>query len=253
MAASGRRGGQEVPQGLKTHPTNKNVHPAAAAGVAPKPCGSRTEKKENRKLREKQKAAIEDKEAQARIQAAEIEDRLQEEDDYRDSAANHPALCNVSHFRPTLVEKSDTQCHNGSKAALVPERDDSCSSGDKYAQPDSSEDEKESDDLQDNVEEENNQQAVQQHGKKSKFYREHYHREGNSTFNAKWVDQNKAASAKSVAIAREKNHHATADDSLVRMGGITSDEDEEAKQSNIKITPGQQVITKTELRGGSKK
>ncbi|KAG6806456.1 hypothetical protein H0H92_011270, partial [Tricholoma furcatifolium] len=76
--------------------------------------------------------------------------------------------------------------------------------------------------------------------------------------------------AKSVAIAKEKNNQA--DDSLVRMGGITSDEeDEEAEQvafnaaasvprgkanvmpSNIRITPGKQVMTKTDLRGGSKK
>ncbi|KAG6808989.1 hypothetical protein H0H92_002079 [Tricholoma furcatifolium] len=173
MAASGRRPGQEALQGLKTHPGNKNMHPAAAAGVAPKPRGSRAEQKENRELREKQKATIEDKEAQARIQAAEIEDRLQEEDYYRDSAANHPAPRNVLHFRPTFVEKNATQRHNGSREALVPERDDSGSSGDEYTQPDSSEDEEESDDLQDEVEEEDNQQAVQQRGKKSKFHREH--------------------------------------------------------------------------------
>ncbi|KAG6807050.1 hypothetical protein H0H92_008994, partial [Tricholoma furcatifolium] len=244
----------------------------------------------------KKKTAIEDDEAQARIRAAEIEDSLQEEDYHRDAAANHPPPRNVSNFRPNLGEQR------------APERDDSGSSGDEYAEPENSGAEDDSDELQDDVVAEDEEPAVKQRGKKSKFVRDDVtalrtsdvtrtepvingkrkasaiyptpaikkhkntstkHWEGN-TFNSKWVDQNKAAGAKSVAIAKEKNNQA--DDSLVRMGGITSDEeDEEAERvafnaaasvpqgkanvmpSNIRITPGKQVMTKTDLRGGSKK
>ncbi|KAG6804734.1 hypothetical protein H0H92_002806, partial [Tricholoma furcatifolium] len=53
-----------------------------------------------------------------------------------------------------------------------PERDDSGSSGDEYAEPENSGAEDDSDELQDDVVAEDEEPAVKQRGKKSKFVRD---------------------------------------------------------------------------------
>ncbi|KAG6823247.1 hypothetical protein H0H92_010874, partial [Tricholoma furcatifolium] len=92
---------------------------------------------------------------------------------------------------------------------------------------------------------------------------------GTGAFDPQWVVSNKAASARSVAIAVQRNN----DDTMVTMGGFADDDDDDeaperaaltatshyprnrknVAPSNVKITRGRMAPTKTELRGGSKK
>ncbi|KAG6824705.1 hypothetical protein H0H92_006092, partial [Tricholoma furcatifolium] len=301
MATSARRPTQSLPPGLKTRPSNKNAHPAAAAGVAPKPRGTREEQQRNRQRREQEKLNVQENEAQARARAARIEEDLEEEDTHRNATANHPPSHNIAAFQPSIVETDKTSGpKKSSTPAFRPERDDSASSSDEYAQPDSSEDDDDDDHLQAEVVEEENQAAVKRRGKKSMFHREditalrtsdprpkvvkrkaqpaltttaikkHKKSQRGTAFTTKWVAENKAASARLVAVAKEKNE-VVDDESLVQMGGISSDDDDGVEKAalnavstgprgkttvaptNVKITPGHQTLTKTELRGGAKK
>ncbi|KAG6825099.1 hypothetical protein H0H92_004702, partial [Tricholoma furcatifolium] len=116
---------QQLPPGLQTRAANKNVHPVAAAGVAPKPRGTRAEQRDNRDRREKNKAEIEHNRAQARARAAQVEDNLQAEDKERDAEALRPRARDVAVFRApstnTIEETTDKQRRNKGNGAITPQ------------------------------------------------------------------------------------------------------------------------------------
>ncbi|KAG6806380.1 hypothetical protein H0H92_011552, partial [Tricholoma furcatifolium] len=71
---------QQLPPGLKTRARNKDTHPAAAVGLAPKLRGSREEIQKRQVLSAQEKKDKIAADAQARLHAAEVEDRLRQED-----------------------------------------------------------------------------------------------------------------------------------------------------------------------------
>ncbi|KAG6811291.1 hypothetical protein H0H92_008158 [Tricholoma furcatifolium] len=86
----GRKIAQQLPPRLTTRARNKDTHPAAAVGLAPKLRGSREEIQRRHALSAQEKKDKIVADAQARLHAAEIEDRLRQEDIDRERIANHP-------------------------------------------------------------------------------------------------------------------------------------------------------------------
>ncbi|KAG6852483.1 hypothetical protein C0991_011593 [Blastosporella zonata] len=107
MAA--RKGGkQPIPPGLSTCPQNKVTHPARKAGVAP------IRRRPHEEIaRDKEKIAHEkqqkiQRDAQARVKAAQIKDRLHQEDLDCKIHGNYPAHTEVMPFKPLMATRQDS-------------------------------------------------------------------------------------------------------------------------------------------------
>ncbi|KAG6824364.1 hypothetical protein H0H92_007095, partial [Tricholoma furcatifolium] len=303
--AKSKKPTQPLPPALQTCTANSQVRPGVAAGVAPKSRASRAEAQENCERLAQKKQDQEKKQAEARARAAAIEDQLQDDDLQRDQEANHPPYRTNEAFRPPATSTTERRIpkRQGGPShahAIVPDGIDELSSGEDYQPPsNSSEDEH---DGEDDIVDDDEEQPVKR-GKKSKVRRKDISalrtmadgvRSGvvekrkasepsttpalkktkknnskGSLFDPKWLVAHREASVKAVAAANELNKD---DDSLVKMGGIVDDDDNDKAErdalktashmprersaiplSTVKIFPGKTTITKTDLRGGAKK
>ncbi|KAG6914488.1 hypothetical protein DXG01_016962 [Tephrocybe rancida] len=278
---------QQLPPGLKTRSGNKTTHPAAAAGLVPKPRASREEAQEKRdqlarEKKEKDAAAVE-----AQLRAAEVEDTLRREDLDRELMANHPPHSGASMFKPpantavrsTAKELAAVSSHTHDTTPGYESGDSGINSGKEYVPPPAPDGDSDSDIESEDSDDEDNTilglvgrekqmiaSDVEPTSNKSK--KKKNSTSGKAAFDAKWLETSKARGAKAIAAAAAAIQD---DDSLVKMGGfVVDDENDEiekkavrnvgagpaakkAPMAIVKVVPNKHVVTMTELRGGSRK
>ncbi|KAG6805828.1 hypothetical protein H0H92_013817, partial [Tricholoma furcatifolium] len=89
-----------LPPPIGTRTQNKEVHPAVKAGVTARPRRSGEEVEAERTRKSQEKRQREEEEDRSRSHAADIEDRLRQEDIQRELTANHPPTATTEVFRP---------------------------------------------------------------------------------------------------------------------------------------------------------
>ncbi|KAG6912924.1 hypothetical protein DXG01_011115, partial [Tephrocybe rancida] len=166
-----------LPPGLTTRAANKSAHPAAAVGLAPKSRASREAAQEKHERAQQEKKDKDEREACARHNAAEIEDRLRREDIEREQIANHPPSSNSMPFQSPAVAPQKSggttqQSHSGQSAPIIIDdpNDTGDDSGQEYKPPPAPQDDEESDDLTVESEDEDivQDQPAKQPGRKRK-------------------------------------------------------------------------------------
>ncbi|KAG6874333.1 hypothetical protein C0992_007887, partial [Termitomyces sp. T32_za158] len=108
MARKGTKVTQQLPPGLNTRASNKSVHPAAAAGLLPKPRTSRAEAQEKHKRLAQEQRDEAEKNLHAQEHAAEVEDALRHEDLERELTADRPPHSLVTPFKPVVKGQQKT-------------------------------------------------------------------------------------------------------------------------------------------------
>ncbi|KAG6807469.1 hypothetical protein H0H92_007350, partial [Tricholoma furcatifolium] len=105
MPAGAHKAKLPISPGLQTRARNKTVHPAKDAGVAPIPRRSHAETMAEKAQIAEEKHQQAEREAQAKLRAVQIEDRLRQEDMDREKNGNHPQQSHLAAFKPQTAPK----------------------------------------------------------------------------------------------------------------------------------------------------
>ncbi|KAG6877761.1 hypothetical protein C0992_009342 [Termitomyces sp. T32_za158] len=254
-------GKQPLPPGLQTRKSNKEIHPCVAAGVAPKACASHAESRQRREHQLQEKEACEKKQAEACACVAAIEDQLEQEDIQCHKNANHPPPHNSTMFRPAVTSTPQPE-----RGVLNLKTKADASSEEDY-QPSKGDDEQDNE-LEEDVAGEAMEHMVSvKHGNTSKVRRQDISTL-RTTASSKWKASTysvstpvpkktkKTCGGSAIDVSWLSKHHKNGrqavaaanglkisdNDSLVKMGGIIEDDEDDQveREAMIKgaINPG---------------
>ncbi|KAG6897749.1 hypothetical protein C0992_011677 [Termitomyces sp. T32_za158] len=267
-----RLGKQPLPPGLQTRKSNKEIHPGVAAGVAPKARALRAESQQRHERQLQEKEACEKEQAEACACVAAIEDQLEQEDIQRHKDANHPPPHKSTTFRPAVT--STPQRERGAlnlKTKAVRSKPQNTINEDNSSEEDyqpSKGDDEQDKELKEDVAEESMEHTVSvKHGNTSKVRcqdisalrttasskrkastysvstpvpKKTKKTSGGSAIDVSWLSTHHKNGRQAVAAANALK--ISDNDSLVKMGGIIEDdEDDQVKrEAMIKgaINPG---------------